>query len=159
MIIFAGYLVGIVIICVRLVVLMIFQADYYGEEAIRVQERERTIKAARGYILDRNGVILGDNKTVCTISVVHNQINEPEKVIDMLNAELGIPKEELANVWERYYKVDKNHKRAVMGTGLGLSIVKNVLKLHNVQFGVDSEVGKGTCFWFEMEVKNGYRGF
>ena len=70
-----------------------------------------------------------------------------------LNTGAGIAKDELDNVWERYYKVDKNHKRAVMGTGLGLSIVKNILKLHNVQFGVTSEQDKGTCFWFELKIK------
>ena len=97
MIIFMGYLLCMFAMCIRLVFIMIFQADYYGEEAIKVQERERTIKAARGYILDRNGVILGDNKTVCTISVVHNQIKEPEKVIELLHKELDIPKEELTD--------------------------------------------------------------
>lgn len=64
----------------------------------------------------------------------------------------GIAKEELENVWERYYKVDKSHKRAMMGTGLGLSIVKNILKLHNAQYGVDSEEGVGTTFWFELKI-------
>ena len=63
----------------------------------------------------------------------------------------GISEDELENVWERYYKVDKNHKRAVLGTGLGLSIVKNILDLHNATYGVDSEKGKGSKFWFELE--------
>lgn len=63
----------------------------------------------------------------------------------------GIAPEDLKNVWERYYKVDKNHKRAVKGTGLGLSIVKNILKLHEAQYGVESEVGKGSCFWFRLK--------
>ena len=82
--------------------------------------------------------------------------------IEVIDTGEGIAPEELTNVWERYYKVDKNHKRAVMGTGLGLSIVKNVLKLHGLSYGVNSEVGKGTCFWFEISVKeerNGHRGF
>ena len=73
--------------------------------------------------------------------------------IEVIDSGEGIAPEELNNVWERYYKVDKNHKRAVMGTGLGLSIVKNILKLHKLQFGVVSEVGKGTCFWFEIYIK------
>ena len=97
MIIFLLYLLAMVVICARLIFIMIFQADYYGEAAIKVQERERTIKAARGYILDRNGVVLGDNKTVCTISVVHNQIKEPEKVINTLHKELNISKEEITD--------------------------------------------------------------
>ena len=97
MIIFAGYILGLLVICIRLAYLMIFRADYYGEEAIKVQERERTIKAARGLIVDRNGTVLGDNKTVCTVSVVHNQIKEPEKVIEMLHKELGISEDELTD--------------------------------------------------------------
>ena len=97
MLIFFGYILGFLIICGRLVFIMVFQADYYGAEAIKVQERERTIKAARGLILDRNGVVLGDNKTVCTVSVVHNQIKEPEKVIEMLHNELDISKDELTD--------------------------------------------------------------
>lgn len=72
--------------------------------------------------------------------------------IEVIDTGAGIAKEELENVWERYYKVDKTHKRAVMGTGLGLSIVKNILKLHDVRFGVISELGKGTCFWFELKI-------
>ena len=72
----------------RLLYLMVWRADYYEEAATRLHERERSIKAARGRILDRNGVVLADNKTVCTVSVIHNQITEPEKVIAMLVKEL-----------------------------------------------------------------------
>ena len=71
-----GYMLAIVILCVRLGFLMIYKSTYYGTKAVEVQERERTIKAARGLITDRNGVVLGDNKTVCTISVVYNQVKE-----------------------------------------------------------------------------------
>ncbi len=64
---------------------------------------------------------------------------------------VGIPKEQLPYIWERYYKVDRseNHKRTVKGTGLGLSIVKGVFERHNFQYGIESEVGKGSTFWFE----------
>ena len=64
----------------------------------------------------------------------------------------GISEENLPLVWDRYYKIDKVHKRAVLGTGLGLSIVKNVLMLHNSRFGVSSELGKGSTFWFELKI-------
>lgn len=90
----------------------------------------------------------GDDKKI----IVRQRVNGSIARIEVIDSGEGIAKEELANVWERYYKVDKNHKRAVMGTGLGLSIVKNVLKLHKLQFGVESEVGKGTCFWFEIRI-------
>ena len=62
----------------------------------------------------------------------------------------GIAKDELDNIWDRYYKVDKNHKRAVQGTGLGLSIVQNILELHGARYGVNSTIGKGSIFWFEL---------
>lgn len=90
----------------------------------------------------------GDDKKI----IVRQRVNGSIARIEVIDSGEGIAKEELANVWERYYKVDKNHKRAVMGNGLGLSIVKNVLKLHKLQFGVESEVGKGTCFWFEIRI-------
>ncbi|HIU76058.1 MAG TPA: peptidoglycan glycosyltransferase [Candidatus Pelethocola excrementipullorum] len=77
----------------RLVYLMVFQSDYYSEKADDLHERERDIKAARGKILDANGVVLAANKTVCTISVIHSQIEEPEAVIGMLVKELGISEE------------------------------------------------------------------
>lgn len=56
-------------------------------------------------------------------------------------------------MWDRYYKVDKTHKRAVMGTGLGLSIVKNILELHHAGYGVVSEPGCGSTFWFELKIE------
>lgn len=62
----------------------------------------------------------------------------------------GIPPEEIGEIWERYYRVDKEHKRAVMGTGLGLSIVKEALEAHGAAYGVDSAVGVGSIFWFEL---------
>ena len=77
----------------RLVYLMVFCSEYYGKKADDLHERERDIKAARGKILDRNGTILATNRSVCTISVIHNQITEPEAVIDMLVKELGISEE------------------------------------------------------------------
>jgi len=72
----------------RLAYLMIFEADYYQERAEQLHERERSIKAARGEIVDRNGVVLATNKTVCTISVIHSQLKDAEKVIQILTKEL-----------------------------------------------------------------------
>lgn len=77
----------------RLVYLMVFRSDYYAEKADDLHERERDIKAARGRIIDRTGTVLAANRTVCTISVIHSQITEPEKVIRMLAEELGIDEE------------------------------------------------------------------
>ncbi|MBQ2986928.1 MAG: peptidoglycan glycosyltransferase [Tyzzerella sp.] len=74
----------------RLAYLMIFEAEYYQEKAESLHERERQIKAARGEIVDANGVVLATNKTVCTISVIHSQLTDAEKVIRILTEELGI---------------------------------------------------------------------
>mgnify|MGYP002247277467 FL=1 len=75
----------------RLVYLMVFEAPYYQEQAEELHERERDIKAARGEILDVNGTVLATNRTVCTISVIHSQITDPERVIRELSRllELG----------------------------------------------------------------------
>ena len=104
---FFGYMLAILVLCGRLVYLMIFRSTYYGTRAVEVQERERTIKAARGLILDRNGVVLGANKTVCTISVVYNQVTDPEKVIDVLSKELSMSEEEVRKKVEKVSSREK----------------------------------------------------
>ena len=86
----------------RLVFLMCFRSDYYYEKAKDLHERERDIKAARGQILDAKGKVLASNRTVCTISVIHSQIKEPEKVIALLTEILGM---EEASVRKRVEKV------------------------------------------------------
>lgn len=72
--------------------------------------------------------------------------------IEVTDSGAGIPESELNNVWERYYKADKNHKRALMGSGLGLSIAQNILKLHHAEYGVESREGMGSTFWFELKI-------
>ena len=99
--------VGKTIVSVMVLYLMVWRADYYEEAATRLHERERSIKAARGRILDRNGVVLADNKTVCTVSVIHNQITEPEKVIAMLVKELGISETEARKRVEKYSSMER----------------------------------------------------
>ena len=74
----------------RLIFLCVWKAEHYSQMATDLHERERSIKAARGRILDRNGVVLADNKTVCTVSVIHNQIENPGEVIEMLCRELEL---------------------------------------------------------------------
>ena len=91
----------------RLVYLMVFDAEYYQELAEDLHEREREIKAARGEIVDRNGVVLATNKTVCTISVVHSQIEDPDLVTEVLAAELDL---EQAEVREKVEKVSSMEK-------------------------------------------------
>lgn len=86
----------------RLVYLMIFRAEHYSTMAEDLHERERTIKAARGNIIDRNGVVIATNRTVCTISVVHNQIEDKEKVISVLSKELSLDTELVSKKVEKY---------------------------------------------------------
>lgn len=95
------------IMTVKLVYLMVMQADRYSERAQAVQERERSIKAKRGSIYDRNGVILADNEAVCSISVIHSQIEDPETVIQVLSEKLEIPEDD---VRKRVEKVSVREK-------------------------------------------------
>ena len=88
LIIFLCALFMLVGLIARLAYLMIFEAEYYQGRAEQLHERERSIKAARGEIVDRNGVVLATNKTVCTISVIHSQLSDAEKVIQILTKEL-----------------------------------------------------------------------
>ena len=91
----------------RLVYLMVFQSEYYTMRAKELHERERSIKAARGRIIDANGKVLADNKTVCTISVIHSQITDKEEVIAVLCKELGLSEEYVRKRVEKYSSIEK----------------------------------------------------
>ena len=91
----------------RLVYLMVFQSEYYTQKAKELHERERSIKAARGRIIDANGEILADNKTVCTISVIHNQIEDAEQVIKILSKELELSEDYVRKRVEKYSSIEK----------------------------------------------------
>lgn len=92
----------------------------------------------------------GEDKTV----TVRQIVKENKVRIEVSDNGEGIAPEDLRNIWDRYYRVDKEHKSAVIGTGLGLSIAKNVLILHNAHFGVRSALGVGSTFWFELNIAN-----
>mgnify|MGYP000431283581 CR=1 FL=1 len=91
----------------RLVYLMWVRSDYYYQKAEELHERERVIKAARGQILDAKGRILADNKTVCTISVIHSQIKEPQKAIEVLSKELGIDTDTVRKKVEKISSIER----------------------------------------------------
>ena len=91
----------------RLVYLMVFDAEYYQKRAEDLHKRERKIKAARGEIVDRNGVVLATNKTVCTISVIHSQIKEPERVTEILAKELEMNQTEVRKRVEKVSSMEK----------------------------------------------------
>lgn len=91
----------------RLVYLMILHSEEYAVKAQELHERERSIKAARGIIYDRNGVVLADNKPVCTVSVIHNQITDPERVIAVLSEVLGISEETVRKRVEKVSSIER----------------------------------------------------
>jgi stage V sporulation protein D (sporulation-specific penicillin-binding protein) len=91
----------------RLFYLMIAKSEYYQEKADQLHEREREIKAARGKIIDATGEIVATNKTVCTISVIHNQVDDPEKVITVLCKELGLSEETVRKRVEKYSSIER----------------------------------------------------
>lgn len=117
MIIFVAVLLLMVFLMGRLVYLMIFCSEYYGVRAENLHERERDIKAARGNIYDRNGVVLAENKTVCTISVIHSQIEDPEKVIAVLTKELGMSKETVRKRVEKVSSIERIKTNVEKETG------------------------------------------
>lgn len=129
------------------------------------------LKERDGFIFEynevKNVIIKADKKKIEQViyNLIGNAINyvgEDKKIIiKLINKEnitvkiidhgKGIDKNELDNIWDKYYKIDKKHQRNYVGTGLGLSIVKNVLERHNYKYGVKSTKGKGTTFYFEIE--------
>ena len=86
----------------RLIFLMVFRSEHYSAMALDLHERERTIKAARGNIIDANGTVIATNRTVCTISVIHNQIRKADEVVAVLSKELGLQEEDVRKKVEKY---------------------------------------------------------
>lgn len=107
LVVFSAAVIIIFALLGRLVYLMVFDAEYYQKRAEALHEREREIKAARGEIVDRNGVVLATNKTVCTISVIHSQIEDPEKVIRILAEELELSEEIVRKRVEKVSSMEK----------------------------------------------------
>ena len=101
----------------RLVYLMGIRSDHYYQKATDLHERERRIKAARGQILDANGKVLADNKTVCTISVIHSQIKDPEKIIEVLSRELDMEPDAIRKRVEKVSSIEKIKTNVEKSTG------------------------------------------
>ena len=101
----------------RLIYLMVFRSVYYEKIAQDLHERERSIKAARGKIVDRNGIVLADNKSVCTISVIHSQIEDPERVIEVLQKELELPEETVRKRVEKISSIERIKTNVPKETG------------------------------------------
>ncbi len=124
-----------------------YSVTFHYEENATVSA-DRTMILQVLYNLVNNSInYTGEDKRVAITQTV-----ESGRVrISVTDTGEGIAKKDIPYIWDRYYKVDKVHKRARVGTGLGLSIVKSILEAHNAKYGVDSEVGSGSTFWFELD--------
>ena len=138
-----------------------------------VMRRYDAFTAHQGYHItlqaDSRAIVFADHSMILQVlyNLINNAINytgEDLSVtvcqsirnrrvrISVTDTGQGIEADQIPQIWDRYYKVDKVHRRAMIGTGLGLSIVKGVLELHNASYGVESTVGKGSTFWFELDI-------
>ncbi|MBO5938967.1 MAG: HAMP domain-containing histidine kinase [Clostridia bacterium] len=123
-----------------------YRIDFLAEEDARIfADRNMILQVV--YNLINNAInYTGEDRRV----LVCQEIIENRVCISVIDTGEGISEDQLSMIWERYYKVDKVHKRAAVGTGLGLSIVKGILELHHASYGVKSTLGKGSVFWFEL---------
>ncbi len=117
LIIFTVVILILLLLAGRLVYLMVFCSEYYGKKAEDLHERERGIKAARGKIIDATGTVLATNRTVCTISVIHSQVKEPEKVIEVLTKELGMEEETVRKRVEKVSSIERVKSNVDKETG------------------------------------------
>ena len=122
-----------------------------------ISDRDVEVIADRGMILQvvynliNNAVnYTGEDKRATVTQTIRDRVVR----ISVTDTGDGIEEDKLSEIWDRYYRVDKVHKRATVGTGLGLSIVKEILDLHGADYGVESKVGEGSTFWFELPVSN-----
>lgn len=125
-----------------------YRIDFEYQEEVYVCADEFKIFQVIYNLINNAINYTGSDKRVLVSQLVKEQIVR----IEVIDSGEGISEENLPYVWDRYYKVDKTHKRAVMGTGLGLSIVKNILELHHAEYGVESILSAGSKFWFELPV-------
>jgi len=114
----------------------------YADKGMILQVVYNLISNAVNYSGKEQKIIIAQDTTETTVRISVTDTGE------------GIAPEELPLIWDRYYKVDKVHKRAMVGTGLGLSIVKEILELHHTVYGVDSTIGIGSTFWFELPISS-----
>ncbi|MBQ3380096.1 MAG: HAMP domain-containing histidine kinase [Clostridia bacterium] len=126
-----------------------YSIDFERTENVYV-DADETRMAQVVYNLVNNAInYSGKDKRVRIVQSVKNDT----VCVSVIDSGEGIAESDLPYIWDRYYKVDKTHKRAHIGTGLGLSIVKHIFEQHGARYGVTSEVGKGSTFWFELKAK------
>ena len=105
--VFLCFFLAFLLLTGRLIYLTIFRSEELSKRALSIEQRERTIKAARGKVYDRNGVVLADNQAVCSVSVIYYQIKEPEKVIRLLSQKLAISEKEVRKKVEKISSREK----------------------------------------------------
>ncbi len=125
-----------------------YEIDFHYEQEAWVYADEVKISQVIYNLINNAITYTGPDKKI----LVSQMIQENTVRVEVKDTGEGIPPDKLDLIWERYYKVDKTHKRAAIGTGLGLSIVKSVLELHKAQYGVSSQEGVGSTFWFELKL-------
>ncbi len=128
-----------------------YRVEYTFDASVDIRA-DRTMLLQVIYNLINNAInYTGDDKLVR----VTQTLSEDGKTvrISVTDSGAGIPPEQIPLIWDRYYKIDKVHRRAMIGTGLGLSIVKQILEAHRTVYGVESKLGEGSTFWFEMPVE------
>ncbi len=129
-----------------------YRVEYISDGPVDVRA-DRTMLLQVIYNLINNAInYTGDDKLV---RVTQAQTASGTRVrISVIDSGAGIPPEQIPLIWDRYYKIDKVHRRAMIGTGLGLSIVKQILEAHHTTYGVESKLGEGSTFWFELPVES-----
>ena len=124
-----------------------YNIEFQAEDDVSVIADRRMILQVVYNLINNAINYTGEDKRVTVIQ----SVSADRVRIRVIDTGEGISAEDMGEIWERYYRVDKVHRRAAIGTGLGLSIVKGVLEAHRANFGVDSILGNGATFWFELE--------
>lgn len=122
--------------------------DFKCDEEVTINADELRISQVVYNMINNAVNHCGEDKTV----LITQKVSKQKVIVEFTDHGEGIPADKLPYIWDRYYKVDKEHKRGVIGSGLGLSIVKGILDAHNARYGVRSTPGKGSTFWFELNV-------
>lgn len=125
-----------------------YTIDFIYDEEIWVNGDELKLSQVIYNLINNAINYTGADKHITVKQLVSNE----QVRIEVIDTGEGISEEYLPYIWERYYKVDKTHKRATVGTGLGLSIVKTILDAHEAHYGVTSNIGEGSTFWFEIKL-------
>ena len=125
-----------------------YNFSFNYEEDVFVEGDELKLSQVIYNLINNAITYTGSDKEI----VVSQEVKEGFVTIKVIDTGEGIPEEDIPLIWDRYYKVKKTHKRAQVGTGLGLSIAKEILLMHKADFGVESTLGEGSCFWFKLKI-------